>query len=150
MDHVGARVSLKNQEIGRFFNGKPKNSQRIEWVDLSIPRALPIGVREIRDSLATFFAKKQWYAGGPIPPELLYTKRNFHLVNNVALLDAIEIGYRSIERSSVLAKTKYKKNVDTNLALRVIRWCERSGIMQDHIGGLFLLYLELCEKVALL
>lgn len=108
---------------------------------------------EVVNSLNKFFSRKQWYAGGPIPPELIHTKRNYNLVKNIDIVHAIDIGYNGISKTmknnGKLARTQRELDLDIYLALRVIHQCERMGIPQDYIGGLFLLYLELCEKVEL-
>ena len=113
--------------------------------------SFPIGnIRDIYRSLYIFFRKKSWYCGGPVPGEILYTKEHFRLLDRIDLVSAIDIGYLSIMKTGKLAKTLFSEHIDTKLCLKVTRECEREKILQVHIGGLFLLYLKLCEKVELL
>lgn len=130
--------------IGEFFRGK-------KWYNNhSGVNGVPRELRDIHSSIQRFFHGKDWHCGGPIPVERLYNERNFRLLNNISLSEAIEIGYNSIARMKMLAKTKYTRNADTKICLKVLYECEHKNIPQDHIAGLFLLYLELCEKVELL
>lgn len=152
MSHTIAKAepSKNNKIIADFFRGRTKNARGEEWFRPSENKVMPQKVREITKALETFFSKKRWYNGGPIPDELLYTKRNYHLMNNITLLDAVEIDYDSIDECKTLAKTPYKKNVEIAITMRVIRECEKKHVPQDYIAGCLLLYLELCEKVVLL
>ena len=127
----------RKDAIGKHFNGHNNGFKTLE-------------IRDIEGSIKTFFKDKSWYCGGPIPQNLLYTERNFRLIENVDLNQSVELGYKSICRAKSLAKTKYCKKCEVDICLKVIRDCEKKHIPQDHIGGLFLLYLELCEKVELL
>lgn len=145
-----AKISAINQAINEFFKGRDRNAQRNEWFSPSKCCLIPTRLREITNSISVFFRDKKWYAGGVIPEELLYTKRNYRLINNIALLDAVELAYDSIETGRALAKTKYEKDVEIDITLSVLHECEQNNIPQDHIGGLLVLYLELCEKVVLL
>lgn len=105
---------------------------------------------EIYQSLRSFFDDKCWYCGGRIPDDLLYNERNFHLLRNVAITEAVDMGFPAIHRSKKLAKTRYFKGCDTQIILKVIKECHYKAIPRKHIAGLFLSYLELCEKVELL
>jgi hypothetical protein len=101
-------------------------------------------------SIKTFFAKKRWWCGGPIPKSVLLTRSHINMVINLSLIRAIDIGYSAIRRSKMLARTdKTKKNSDIRLCVSILHECERLGIPQRFIGGLFLLYLKLCEKAEL-
>lgn len=142
--------SVVNLVINEFFEGRAKNSRGEEWFSPADNPILPKDIRDIYESLNVFFRKKEWYVGGPIPDELLYTKRNFKLINNIALLDAVEWAYKAIEQGKFLAKTGYKKNVEITITLRIMHDCERKDVRQDHIGGIIVLYLELCERVGTL
>lgn len=138
-----------NKAINEFFRGRPKNSQGYEWFN---PKDCLVHtkLRDICDSLTKFFSNRYWYNGGRVPCDLLYTKRNFRLCNNITVVDALDLAYDCIKQAKQLAKTTYRKNVEIALALKIIHECEGKDIPQDYIGGLFLLYLELCERVVLL
>jgi hypothetical protein len=144
------KITAISAAITDFFRDKPKNGKRVPWISTSNRKLLPKDLRDIYTSIRRFFSNKVWYAGGPIPEELLYTKNNFHLLNNIALIDALELAYDSIEACQTLARTKYRKDVEVLLTLRILHECERKNIPQDHIGGLILIYFDLCEKVVLL
>ena len=94
-----------------------------------------------------FFKTKNWYNGGPIPDELIYTRRNFRLLQNVSLYEAVDLAYESIAKTSKIIENK---NYDLITTMKILKNCEKKKIKQEYIGGLLLLYLELCEKVVLL
>lgn len=107
---------------------------------------------EVSQSINAFFCRRRWHNGGPIPPNLLHTKANYNLVRNINLVQAIDIGYKAIAdhlAKGPLARTRGVKHADIYLVTRVMRACEKVGVQQEHIGGIFLLYLELCERVRL-
>ena len=144
-----AKISATNKAINSFFRGRSKNAQRHEWFTPS--RCLiPESLREITNAIGKFFVEKAWYAGGSIPDELLYTKRNYHLINNISLLEAVELCYDSIEEGKSLSKSGYEPDCEIEITLGILRECHRRGIPQEHIAGLLVLYFELCEKVVLL
>jgi len=140
-------ITAANKTINAFFIGKPLNSKRIAWFNPDDEK-LPEGViSEFTKSIQVFFKERKWYNGGPVPYELLYTSEFFHLINNVALLDAVEMAYKGIDRQKAMAQTVYKKNIDIAITLGILHECESKNIPQDHIGGLLLMYLILCERV---
>lgn len=103
------------------------------------------GIRAIKK----FFHNKTWWAGGSIPKSILLTSQHVKLVSYIDLIKSIDYGYAAIARSG-LARSKYKDHAEIRIALRIIHECERLGIPQQFIGGLFLMYLKLCEKAELL
>lgn len=112
--------------INAFFADKPRNHERDEWFDPDDGAEIPAGaVALITKSLQTYFKTKKWYNGGTIPPELLFTANNYRLINNVSMLDAVEMAYENIKRQKSFARTRYAKNADIALTLKVIRGCER-------------------------
>lgn len=118
---------------------------------------------EVHSSIAKFFDGLKWHSGGPIPEIALFNETNYKLVRKVELENAISIADASImrhwvKRKEQMARTKIdlanldKKVVNkvrTSIAMKVIKRCEKLNISKDNIGGLLLLYLHLCEKVAL-
>ena len=135
-------ISAVNLAIDVFFAGCRQNQQKVAWFSPSV-RRVPDELREIATSLTDFFSGKKWHCGGPI-----YTKINFRLINNITLTDAIQLGYAGVARGKSLA-TGYYKDAEIDISLRVLRECQTRRISRDHAGGLFCLYLELCEKVEL-
>lgn len=145
------KVSAANRRINEFFQVFPLNVNGDHWFSPGDKRVIVPGhLREIAVSIDMFFLDKSWHAGGQIPDELLHNKRNYKLINNATLIDALDLAYKCIAVCRTLAKTGYQRNADVRVAIRVIHECERHGIPQDYIGGMLLLYLELCEKVELL
>ena len=128
-------------EIRNFFGGRKHFDKR---------KMKPGVVKNIYMTLKLYFRRKSWHAGGPVPDEVLFTERNFRLVNNISFLTAVDLAYRSIAETKSLARTTYSKDCDIKMCLRFLRECARLDIPQEHKGGLFLLYLEICEKVDLL
>lgn len=139
-------ISLINKEITSFFSGCPENYQREPWFSPEEKFLLPEELKDLFYSLRKFFKTKNWYNGGPIPDELIYTRRNFRLLQNVSLFEAVGLAYESIAKSP----KSNNKNYDLITTIKVLRNCEKKKIKQEYIGGLLLLYLELCEKVVLL
>lgn len=135
--------SLINLIIQDFFDDKPRNAKGFPWFSSEEKKFLPDEMRETYSSLRKFFRKKSWHLGGKIPDELLFTRGNFHLLQNISLVESVELIYDSVEG-------KYEKNKDILLTLKVIRDCERKGIQQEHIGGILLLYFTLCENAEVL
>ena len=146
------QVTANNTAITTFFQGKDTNSKREEWYNPDfLESPLPPGVVAIfAKSITTYFSDKRWYGGGPIPYEMLYTIRNFRLINNIALIDALELALKSVKDQKFMAQSKVKKKDQEPFLLKIIRDCERKRIPQDHIGGLLIMYLELCERVVVL
>lgn len=105
---------------------------------------------EIAGYIKKFFRSEWWWMGGRVPEAVLLSDRNLRIVRNIDLIDAVDIGYAALERTEELARTDKSPNVDIKLCMRVLRKCERLEIPQNYIGGMFLLYLDLCEKVVLL
>lgn len=144
-----ADPSDNNLIIDRFFRGLNKGPSGY-WLNPADDLDWPPEVRSIYKSMNRFFRDKKWHNGGPIPNELLYTKKNFHLVNNLSLIDAIDFAYEAIAKCRNLAKTAYRKNVDIVITMKVINQCIERGVQGDHRGGILILYLDLCERVVLL
>lgn len=147
-DKPEEKISAVNIAIDAFFRDCACNEQKTEWFSPSV-KIVPPALREISTSLSTFFKGRSWSCGGPIPEELIYTKRNFRLINNIALVDALDLAYDRVGKCRHLAKTSYRKNVEVGITLKTIKACHDIGIPRDYVGGLLLLYLELCEKVEL-
>lgn len=143
------KIESVGRAIEEFFKGRNKNIKRVEWFSPKNTHIPPI-LRDISNSIGTFFSDKKWYNGGSIPDELLYTKTNFRLINRITIADAIKLAYDSINVGKTLVKTGYSQNGEMYLTLRILQDCGKKHIPQDYIGGLLLLYLELCEKVVLL
>lgn len=94
-------------------------------------------------AMKRFFKDKTWWCGGEIPKTSLLTERNVKMVLYLNITQSVKIGYRA------LAKVDRPKHHDIKTCVYVLHECERLGIAQPYVGGLFLLYLKLCEKVEL-
>lgn len=105
--------------------------------------------KQAHNSIETFFNNKSWYCGGPIPKNLLFHKENYKVVSKISFSTAIDIAYRSMDKAKYLARTKKEKKFDIKLVLKTIYECHKLNIKQEHIGGILLIYLQLCEKVEL-
>lgn len=133
-------IKLVNSEIDDFF------AKRHYCQDFS---QATTNIQYIYQALNKFFfgtshlKRLSWCNGGAIPGWLIFTCKNFHLLNNISIVDAFKVAYPKIR--DVLAE----KNGDIKLWLRTIYRCGKLGIEQEFLGGLFLLYCELCEKVKL-
>jgi|SRR5581483_10422727 len=101
--------------------------------------------------LNKFFEDKSWHCGGNIPKKLLINERNIRLLRNADMITAVDIGYDAIERfrrsGRYMAETLYRGEYDVDLCLKIINEGQRLCIPQHYVGGIFLLYLELCEGV---
>ncbi len=146
-------ITAANKTINSFFAGRSQIYKKVAWFNPE--EDTPLGViSEIKNSLKAYFKERKWFNGGSIPDELLYTAENFHLINNISLMEAVEMAYTQIGEQKTLAQTPYKKTnglpVEVAIALKHLHECESKNIPQDHIGGLLILYLMLCERVVLL
>lgn len=138
--------SIINKQIERFFADKSVNAKGVRWFSPEQKIKVPECIREHYLSLRSFFRKKNWHCGGSIPPELIYTQTNFHLIQNISLSEAIDLAYEAIDKCKNDVIWMHK-NADVLNVLKVIKECEKKGIQQEHIAGILLLYLKLCVNV---
>ena len=96
------------------------------------------------EAIDRFFEGYSYYCGGPIPSDILKDKDNVNLLR-MPLFDAIDIAHQTIDRTPVLAKTRYKSHIGQKLIPKIIHSCEKRNIRREMIGGLMLLYLEIVE-----
>lgn len=105
-----------------------------------------------------FFQEESWYCGGPIPDDLLCNDRNVFLLS-LAFEDAIDIGHASVAKKGCLAREhpeldlvagRVSKYASVKLFPKILGICAKRRIPQNFIGGILLIYLEICERVPLL
>jgi hypothetical protein len=106
-------IAVEDDFYGSDNSGEAEHNPFIEEVDQSSLNSLiektfsknkfilnltkiPLKLKPIEKSITDFFQDKHWHIGGTIPSELLYTKNNFYLINNISLINAIDLGYCSI------------------------------------------------------
>jgi hypothetical protein len=134
--------------IGEFFKHKKWYDGPLDKKGILTPREVSI-LDQMYRGIKEFFSDKSWYCGGPVPESTLYSLRSFRLVRNLPLEKALDIGFKGIKKAKLSCPAKYSKNSDTELSMKLLRECGRRNIPQEYIGGLFILYLELCEKIDL-
>jgi len=109
------------------------------------------------DIIRRFFEQEHWHCGGPIPDDLLYSDRNVFLLG-LKLEEAIDIAHASVAKARLVRDHpelgieggKFDKHLGEKLFPKVLHTCEKRHIPQNFIGGILLIYLEICERVSLL
>lgn len=105
-------------------------------------------------SMQRFFAGLDWSAGGPIPNSEFRRNEFIELVQNYSFTHAIDVGYYAIQKMREnklrLSSTgEIQLDTDVDIMLTVLGRCHRLRIPQKYIGGMFILYLHLCEGIRL-
>lgn len=113
---------------------------------------------KVTKSLKEFFKDLHWAIGGKIPEETLISKKYLNLVINIGnagFVQAIDLAYALIKKhandyGSFSRSGPYVEDLEIEMCLYVVRRAGNLHIPQGYIGGIFLIYLELCEGVRLL
>ncbi len=111
-------------------------------------------------AIKRFFETMSYHSGGPISKSRLCSDEYVNLVINIEIPSAIDIGYALIkqhgEKYGYFAKTGFYnqkiqegESIDTKIWMSVMQRCHSLHILQEYIGGIFLIYLELCEGIKL-
>lgn len=102
----------------------------IDWVDL-------------------FFHEKQMYCGGPISAKFLHTPTYIDQVLNIEISIATQIVYLAmeIENGEPYVPTLGGVSDDVQWVITFLRHCESLKVPPCFIGGLMLMYIELCEGI---
>ncbi len=96
------------------------------------------------EAIIKFFTPQKYYCGGPIPRHLLAVPKNIPVLK-IELAEAISIAHAALDRVRVLAKSKYHPKIGQQLIPKIIHATHGYNIRKEMIGGLILMYLELCE-----
>lgn len=123
---------------------------------------IPAGLEnpeKVKEALVKFFDGLNYAIGGSIPKSKLFAEQRINMVVNMGnsgngLVNAIDIGYNSIEKhNQKLEESGCSKDGlldDVGLCMFVIKRLGKLNIPQGYVGGIFLIYLELCVGVKLL
>lgn len=126
------------------------------------PATLTVGLEKpktVREALVTFFEGLHWAIGGEIPQEILLSDEHVNLIINIgntgsAFVHAVDLAYPLIEAHAkeygCFARSgAYTVGLDIDMCLYVVHRLGRLNIPQVYLGGIFLIYLKLCEGVKL-
>ena len=105
-------------------------------------------------SMQRFFSGLDWSAGGPIPNSEFRRNEFIELIQSYSFIHAIDVGYYAIEQMkknnfNLSTVGEIKTDTDVDIMLTVLSRCHRLRIPQKYIGGMFILYLHLCEGIRL-
>lgn len=105
-------------------------------------------------SMQRFFNGLDWSAGGPIPKSEFRRNEFIELVQEYSLIHAVNVGYTAIQKMRerdlrLCSVGKIHSDTDVNIMLNVLSRCHSLRIPQKYIGGIFILYLHLCEGIRL-
>jgi len=108
-----------------------------------------------KKAIKDFFAELHWAIGGKIPENILLKDKYLNLIRNIEFNDAIDACYSLINKhaqhSGFFARSgPYVEDLEISMCLYVVHRAGELHIPQGYIGGIFLIYLELCEGVKLL
>lgn len=95
-------------------------------------------------ALLNFFEDKEWYCGGKIPKSELINCRTISTVCNTDIVSAVTMVYPLLDGDEC---TDDKIPSDVQLVIELIMECARKKIPRCFVGGIIVVYLELCEGV---
>lgn len=102
-----------------------------------------------RDWIIEFFAGKQMHCGGDIPLQVLLTDHNIDLLLKTNMSSATVIVYAAMEVSNGAPYAIKMGGIsdDVKWILTFIKHCANQSVPNCFVGGLMLIYLELCDGV---
>ncbi len=126
------------------------------------PATLTVGLEKpekVKEAIVTFFGGLHWAVGGEIPQEILLSDEHINLIVNIGntgsgFVHAVDIAYplikaHSNDYGSFARSGSYTQGLEIEICLYVVHRLGRLNIPQGYLGGIFLIYLKLCEGVKL-
>lgn len=95
---------------------------------------MPKELNSIRKSLSDFFADQDWHAGGEIPDEVLFTKTNFFILNNISLINAIDLAYCCVAFDEAKFHIRNHNAEKAAEKLKEVYEQNKSSVVREQIG----------------
>ena len=100
-----------------------------------------------RNYLEAFFHNRDMYCGGPISPQVLYSKAAISTVMNTDSESGCRRAYAAMARDNFKQGQKNKETEDILFVISIFKECAKLGIPKCFRPGVLLVYLELCEGI---
>lgn len=92
-----------------------------------------------------FFENKTTCEGNPISMDRLLTTDNIEMVASASIEEAMEIIYSAISCDDIDDDDSGLIGDDVKIVLSALKRCSEARVPQEFVGGMTLLYLELCK-----
>ncbi len=107
-----------------------------------------------QEAIKTFFKGLNWVIGGAVPNRVMTSDKYLNLIRQIDLNNALDLGYPLIvnhgKKVGQFARSgPYVEDIEITMSLYVLYRCASLHVPQGYVGGIFLMYLELCEGVKL-
>ena len=148
------KIDMEDDEIVDDIEDSPSFPQ----VDEELLDTLKGDCKELAKScIHQFFEGKTMHCGGVIPKSTLESESYVDLVLHCSVCDGTDIVYDALAAASAetIQRVMNKLGVcsckhgfeDANILLTIHRQCKAKGIHKVFVGGLTIMYLELCLGV---
>lgn len=101
------------------------------------------------DWIIKFFAGREMHYGGPIPANVITNDKNVNILLNVDISTAAIITYAAMEVNNGFPYPVAMGGIsdDVRWVIAFIKNCAAKNVPDCFVGGLMLIYLEVCEGI---
>lgn len=106
--------------------------------------------KNVKSALKTFFSDKKHWCGGNLSTNLIFSDKHIQILLETSVEVGVSIAHFSMDRESPEHVDTTEEMWSIRLINTILGEASIRGIPKSYLGGLVILYLELCEGVSCL